>query len=41
MTVEQLDRRCKIYEMFHKLISKFRRSSKTDKIKDLGMTVNL
>ena len=41
MTVEQLDRRCRMYEMFHKFILKFRRSSKSDKIKDIGIKFNL
>lgn len=41
MTAEQLDRECRIYEMFHKFSLKFRRSSKTDKLKDVGIKVNL
>lgn len=41
MSVEQLDRSCKAYEVFHKLISKIRRSSKKDKMKEMGIKVNL
>lgn len=40
MSAEQLENRCRIYEIFHKLCTKVRRPSKTNKLKDAGIKVN-
>lgn len=40
MSVEQLESRCRIYEIFHKLRTRFRRPSKTNKLKNAGIKVN-
>lgn len=41
MSLEQLNRRCKIWEAFHKLVSKIVPSRKNDKLDKLGIKVNL